>query len=147
MTTPFDHFIEWLGQLPMKYKQDLVSEISVRMPGVDVNPYHRQFLDHFMERLATIRKQGFDQEYELFISLKGVIDNIVQAKNQENANWEKEKNELDDLVKMTGSCSFATAASEKAMQYHEWKDIGEKWNELVSRLLTQDRIDLCQPSA
>ena len=146
MATPFDNLIEWFAQLPLKYRQDLASEIVMLLPGIDVNPYHRKFLDDFMAQLDTIRKKGSREEYGLFICLKTLIDDIILFKNRENANWEEEKSELDELVKMTGSCSFATHASEKAMQYREWKTIGEKWNELVGQTLTQNRIDQWQRS-
>ncbi len=146
MTTPLRHLLEWFKQLPLKYQQDLASEVAVLLPGITVNPYHRTFLDDFLKQLDVIKKKGVKEEYGLFVCLKAVIDNIVTLKNKENANWEKEKNELDDLVKMTGSCSFATHASEKAMQYDEWKAIDEKWTTLVTQYLTFDRIDRWQAS-
>lgn len=146
MTTPFDNLIEWFGQLPSKYRQDLASEIAMLMPGIDVNPYHRKFLDDFMEQLDVFRRKGVHKEYGLLLCLKVLIDDIITVKNRENANLEKEKNELEELVNMTGSCSFATAASEKAMQYSEWKAIAEQWNGLTRQLLTPDSIDLWRQS-
>lgn len=116
------------------------------MPGIDVNPYHRKFLDDFMEQLDVFRRKGVHKEYGLLLCLKILIDDIITVKNRENANWEKEKNELEELVNMTGSCSFATAASEKAMQYSEWKAIAEQWNGLTRQLLTPDSIDLWRQS-
>ena len=141
MTTPFDDFADWFGNLPLKYKQDLASEVARLLPGIDVNPYHRKFLDDFLLQLNNIRKKGANEEYGLLLCLKTVIDAIVVAKNRENEGWEKEKEELDELVKMTGSCSIAVQASEKAMEYSEWKAIGEKWNGLVSESLTQSAIE------
>ena len=99
-----------------------------------------------MEQLDVFRRKGVHKEYGLLLCLKVLIDDIITVKNRENANWEKEKNELEELVNMTGSCSFATAASEKAMQYSEWKAIAEQWNGLTRQLLTPDSIDLWRQS-
>lgn len=141
MTTPFDAFIDWFGDLPQKYRQDLASEIARLLPGIEVNPYHRKFLDDFFMQLGNIRKKGSREEYGLLLCLRTVIDKTVELKNRENEGWEKEKEALDELAKITGSCSIATHASEKAMAYSEWKAIGEKWNELASDSLTQNAID------
>lgn len=146
MTTPFDNLVDWFSQLSPKYRQDMVSEIAIFLPGIEVNPYHRKFLDDFLEQIDTIRKKGNREEYGLFLCLKTLIDHIVVSKNRENAGWEKEKKELDDLAKMTGSCSIATHASEKAMQYSQWKAIGEAWQELTARSLTQEAINQWQQS-
>ena len=127
MTTPFDNLIEWFGQLPSKYRQDLASEIAMLMPGIDVNPYHRKFLDDFMEQLDVFRRKGVHKEYGLLLCLKILIDDIITVKNRENANWEKEKNELEE-------------------QYSEWKAIAEQWNGLTCQLLTPDSIDLWRQS-
>ena len=43
MTTPYDSFNEWFTRLPLKYRQDLASEIAALLPGMEVNPYHRKF--------------------------------------------------------------------------------------------------------
>ena len=48
---------------------------------------------------------------------------------------------LDEMVKMTGSCSMATHASELAMQYSQWKAIGDMWQELAGTALTQQAIE------
>ncbi|EEO27468.1 hypothetical protein OFAG_00621 [Oxalobacter formigenes HOxBLS] len=141
MTTPFDAFIDWFGKLPLKYRQDLASEVASLLPGIEVNPYHRKFLDDFSGQLDRIRKKGHREEYGLLLCIRAVIDRIVESKNRENEGWEKEKEALDELAKITGSCSIAVQASEKAMQYSEWKAIGEKWNELVDQSLTQDAIE------
>ena len=141
MTTPYDSFIEWFGRLPLKYRQDLASEIASLLPGMDVNPYHRKFLDDFSAQLDTIRKKGFREEYGLILCLKTLTDHIVTEKNKDNSGWEKEKAELDEMVKMTGSCSMATHASELAMQYSQWKAIGEMWQELANGPLTPQAIE------
>ena len=114
MTTPFENLIEWFGQLPSKYRQDLASEIAMLMPGIDVYPDHRKFLDDFMEQLDVFRRKGVHKEYGLLLCLKILIDDIITVKNRENANWEKEKNELEELVNMTGSCSIRHGSIRKS---------------------------------
>ncbi len=141
MTTPYDSFTEWFGRLPLKYRQDLASEIASLLPGMDVNPYHRKFLDDFSAQLEAIRKKGLREEYGLILCLKTLTEHIVTEKNRDNSGWEKEKAELDEMVKMTGSCSMATHASELAMQYSQWKAIGDMWQELAGTALTQQAIE------
>ena len=91
MTTPYDSFNEWFTRLPLKYRQDLASEIAALLPGMEVNPYHRKFLDDFSAQLDGIRKKGHREEYGLILCLKTLIDHIVNEKNQANSGWEKEK--------------------------------------------------------
>lgn len=146
MTTPFDNLIDWFKALSPKYRQDLISEIVIFLPGIEVNPYHRKYFENFLTEIDTIRKKGIREEYGLFLCLKTLIDHIVVSKNRENAGWEKEKKELDELAQMTGSCSIATHASEKSMQYSQWKAIGEAWQELRARFLGEHAIEQWQHS-
>ena len=141
MTTPYDSFNEWFTRLPLKYRQDLASEIAALLPGMEVNPYHRKFLDDFSAQLDGIRKKGHREEYGLILCLKTLIDHIINEKNQANSGWEKEKAELDEMARMTGSCSMATHASELAMQHSQWKTIGEMWQALASHTLTPQAIE------
>ena len=58
MTTPFDNLIEWFGQLPSKYRQDLASEIAMLMPGIDVNPYPVSYTHLAFIKAAIANRQA-----------------------------------------------------------------------------------------
>ena len=127
MIPSLDTLLNWLSGLPLKYRQDLSTEITQLMPGLDINPYHRQFSDHFTAALTQMRQSGPCREEGLSVCLYALIDHIIATKNRQYANWEQEKKELDQFADMTGSCSVATDAANKAMQYRQWQDIAREW--------------------
>ena len=132
--TPYESFIDWFADLPLKYRQDLVSEIGTYLPGVEVNPFHREFLPRFFAQLDAIKNKGVQAELGLVICLKALIQHLVKLHNaaSESDAWQKEKAALDEMAKLTGSCSLAEHASAKSLHVVEWQAIAAAWKKLES---------------
>lgn len=140
--TPLESFIDWFADLPLKYRQDLVREIGSYLPGVDVNPFHRKFLDQFFDQLRTIGAKDVKAELGLVVCIKALVNQIVQmhlALN-ESEEWNKERAELEEMAKLTGSCSLAEHASEKALHITQWQRISTAWQQLYDRQLSEQTI-------
>lgn len=145
--TPLESFIDWFADLPLKYRQDLVSEIGTYLPGVDVNPFHRKFLDQFFDQLRAIGTKGVKAEFGLLVCIKSLVNQIVRmhlALN-ESEEWKKERAELEEMAKLTGSCSLAEHASAKALHVTQWQMIADAWQQLCEEKLSDQTIDKAYP--
>ena len=141
MTTPLAHFVDWFNRLPLKYRQDLAFEMGTLLPGIDVNPYDRKFLENFIHQLDDLKKPGVAKEYGLLLCIKTVIDAIVTTKKLEGEAGLREKAMLDDMAQLTGSCAIALQASTQAMQAAQWTALAEKWQTLATQTLSQENIE------
>ena len=147
--TPYESFIDWFSDLPLKYRQDLVSEIGAYLPGVEVNPFHREFLPRFFAQLDAIKKKGMQAELGLVICLKALMKQLVRihVSASESDDWKKEKAALDEMAKLTGSCSLAEHASAKALHVSEWQAIASAWEKLESDGMSDVNIASSYPIA
>ena len=141
MTTPLEQFFDWFDHLPVKYRQDLAFEVGTLLPGVDVNPYDRKFLENFINQLDNLKKPGVAKEYGLLLCIKTVIDAVVTAKKHEGESWLREKKMLDDMAQRTGSCAIALQASVQATQATQWTALAEKWQTLASQTLSPENLE------
>ncbi len=132
--TPYERFIDWFADLPLKYRQDLVSEIGAYLPGVEVNPFHREFLPRSFAQLDAFKNKGIQAELGLVICLKALVQHLTKLHNaaSESEAWQKEKAALDEMAKLTGSCSLAEHASAKSLHVAEWQAIAAAWKKLES---------------
>ncbi len=145
--TPYDAFVVWFKELPLKYQQDLVSEFSSYLPGIDVNAFHREFLNRFVTQLETIRKRGMAAELGLVVCLSALMDQFIKIHllASESAAWKKEQAALSEMAKLTGSCSLAEHASAKLLHTQEWQAIASAWEQLKSQWMTDDCMALNYP--
>ena len=145
--TPYENFVDWFSDLSLKYRQDLVSEIGTYLPGIEVNPFHREFLPRFFAQLDAIRKKGMQAELGLVICLKALVNQLVKIHTSasESDDWKKEKAALDEMAKLTGSCSLAEHASAKALHVSEWQAIATAWKQLESEGMSDATIASSYP--
>lgn len=136
--SPLESFIDWFSDLPLKYRQDLVEEIGSYLPGIEVNSYHRKFLEQFFAQLTAISKKGVKAEFGLVLCIKALVDQIVamHLALNESEEWKKERAELEEMAKLTGSCSLAEHASEKALHVTQWQLISDAWQQLCNEKLS-----------
>ncbi len=144
---PYENFLNWFADLPLKYQQDLVSEIGAYLPGIEVNPFHREFLSNFFAQLDGIKKKSLQAELGLVICLKALIRQLIRihVSASTSEDWQKEKSALDEMAKLTGSCSLAEHASAKVLHIVEWQAIASAWETLESNGMSDANIASSYP--